>query len=470
MAVGGGGDFVLEVAIPQEELGAVVDPGTSGNDRGISSATLGNDRGTSSAVPGNERGTSSAAIGNERGTSSTEAENQVAGIRIVRPSIVLNASPWNPVRPEGMEFWMPPHPLNYQRMTQEEAQELRAGLEAGGMLDMPSDEVLPNFWARLVGNVRVPFASLEEECRYRPWAAYLKFIWRRSGAVLTRIIVWVLSMVPESDPFRYLGRLAPHRLAADEQAELTRAREIDAARYARYRQNNSPSQVAAQQWQPKVLWDSSSSSSLNSPACSLLPSPSSSVASFPLPPSSLAAAPPLPHVPPPPPPPRNRSVLPPSLPSPSLPPPTRPRLQSLVRVVRPPREDPFAPTPIAVCEAEIRAAAEGAEAAMNWRHDRVMGELLRFNRTEAAEREAKVRATMSPATIDYMNKLEKQRRDKGKSFPTYASDRKPRPKNYRTTYSEQDVRSRFPPEAPSSSKSGRQAGMERYILPIFMLM
>ena len=191
------------------------------------------------------------------------------------------------------------------------------------------------------------------------------------------------------------------------------------------------------------------------------------------------------HVPPPPPPPR------PTLPRPipllsirfptslSLPPPVGPRVQSQVRVVRPPpsstprsgltgepRGDPFAPTPIATIQQEARDAATGAEAAMNWRHDRVMSGILHHSQTARREREERLRATMEPATTDYLDALEKKKREKGKKFPTYASDRKGKGKKSRpasvTSYSPQDVRSRDQPA--SSSSSSTPEGAERYII------
>ena len=37
-------------------------------------------------------------------------------------------------------------------MSREDAEEVVAGLEADGMLDIPKDDVMENFWAHLAGN------------------------------------------------------------------------------------------------------------------------------------------------------------------------------------------------------------------------------------------------------------------------------------------------------------------------------
>ena len=443
--VGDGGDFVLEIVIPQEDVGAIINP----TEMEPTSAT--DQFGSPLTEPSESVGTGG-------------VESPAAGIRIQRPSIVLRPSSWNPKRPEDQEFWLPPPPLQYQLMSQEDAQEIRAGLEAGGMLEMPGDDVLVDFWARLVGNVRTQFASTLDENRYRPWAAYIKFIFRRAGSVSTRLVRWVLSMVAKCDPFRNLGSLAPHHLDATEQAELDQARAKDAARYGRYMQNNNPTRVASRQWKPKRTWESPSSS-LDSPKCSLLPTPSSSTSSF----SASIVTAPLPHRPPPPPPPRSVSFsLPPPVPLLSLPLPTRFRTMSHVRTAGLPRtprrsaltgeivNDPWAPNPIAVIQHGIREAAEGVEAAMEWRHNRVVGEITRFNREEARVREERVRATAPPADKAYVDALERRRREKGKCFPTYASDRKSRPRYAEALVSRQDARSGLPPLLPSSSTSRRR--------------
>ena len=310
-------------------------------------------------------------------------------------------------------------------MTPEDAQEIVAGLQAGAMLDMPSDDNLRNFWTRLIGSSRVAHVDDDDEF-YRPWANYIQFFFRRAGYTSNALARWVKSMVPRDDPLRDFGRLAPARLDAEETAELERAREVDAARRRRFLRNNKPTAVARQPWIPKFNLSSPSSSATNSPTCSLQPSPSSSSSSF-----ARTAPPPLSRMPPPPPPPRSiPSLL--SLPFPAH------RLQIQERIVRSPpsnptlrngltgelRGDPWAPTPIAVIEREVREAATGVVTAMNQRHDAVMDDLLRVDESRRQRREEAARASMAPEDAQHIDMLERKRRERGKTFPTYASDRK----------------------------------------------
>ena len=160
------------------------------------------------------------------------------------------------------------------------------------MLDIPDDSVLENFFAHLAGNSRIPWSSALAESRYRPWAAYFKFVWRRAGRTPSALARWIKTMVPRSDPFREVGRLAEDRLNEMEKEEAEKARQQDAERFERFRRNQGSAAAAAVTWRPRTVWGSASSSS-----SSLASSSGVSVCAPPAP-SAAMAAPPMPHIPP----------------------------------------------------------------------------------------------------------------------------------------------------------------------------